>query len=66
MPTEARTAVLLPMPAPPRRMLVVVTRRIGDVLLTTPLIASLRAAWPGARLDALVFAGTGGVLAGLP
>jgi heptosyltransferase-3 len=66
MQTEARTAVLLPMPAPPRRVLVVVTRRIGDVLLTTPLIASLRAAWPGARLDALVFSGTGGVLAGLP
>lgn len=66
MPTEAATGVLLPMPAPPRRMLVVVTRRIGDVLLTTPLIASLRAAWPGARLDVLVFAGTSGVLAGLP
>ena len=57
---------LLWMPAPPRRMLVVVTRRIGDVLLTTPLIASLRGAWPQARLDVLVFAGTGGVLPGLP
>ena len=51
---------------PPARILVVATRRIGDVLLTTPLIASLRAAWPGARIDVLVFAGTGGVLDGVP
>ncbi|MCX7199858.1 MAG: glycosyltransferase family 9 protein [Proteobacteria bacterium] len=51
---------------PPSRILVVATRRIGDVLLTTPLIASIRAAWPDAVLDVLVFAGTGGVLAGLP
>ncbi len=51
---------------PPRRILVVATRRIGDVLLTTPLIRSLRRAWPEARLDALVFAGTEGILANNP
>lgn len=56
---------LLVLPRPPARILVVATRRIGDVLLATPLIASLHAAWPGARLDVLVFSGTGGVLAGL-
>ena len=50
----------------PRRVLVVVTRRIGDVLLATPLIRSLKQAWPEARIDALVFAGTQGVLAGNP
>ena len=50
----------------PRRVLVIVTRRIGDVLLATPLIRSLRRAWPTARLEALVFAGTEGVLAGNP
>ncbi len=50
----------------PRRILVVVTRRIGDVLLATPLIRSLKRAWPDARIDALVFAGTQGVLAGNP
>ncbi len=50
----------------PRRILVVATRRIGDVLLTTPLIRSLRRAWPEARLDALVFAGTEGILANNP
>lgn len=51
---------------PPKRILVVVTRRIGDVLLTTPLIRSLRRAWPKAVIDALVFAGTEGVLASNP
>lgn len=47
----------------PSSILVVITRRIGDVLLTTPMIRSLRLAWPEARIDALVFAGTEGVLA---
>lgn len=50
----------------PQCVLVIATRRIGDVLLTTPLIRSLRRAWPEARVDALVFAGTEGILAGNP
>ncbi len=50
----------------PQRILVVVTRRIGDVLLATPLIRSLKRTWPAARIDALVFAGTQGVLLGNP
>jgi heptosyltransferase-3 len=50
----------------PSSILVVITRRIGDVLLTTPMIRSLRLAWPDARIDALVFAGTEGVLANNP
>jgi len=45
-----------------KRILVVVTLRIGDVLLTTPLIRSLRHAWPQANITALVFAGTEGIL----
>lgn len=49
-----------------KSILVVVTRRIGDVLLTTPLIRSLRKAWPDAKIDILVFSGTEGVLAGNP
>ena len=48
---------------PPRSVLVVVTRRIGDVLLATPLIRSIRRAWPGAAIDVLVFDGTQGVIA---
>lgn len=50
----------------PRNVLVVCTRRIGDVLLTTPVLRSLRAAWPQARIDALVFSGTEGVLKANP
>ena len=51
---------------PPRTILVIVTRRIGDVLLTTPLIRSLKRAWPAAAIDVLVFAGTQDVLAANP
>lgn len=54
------------MNTPPRSILVVVTRRIGDVLLATPVIRSLRRHWPHAAIDALVFAGTEGVLAANP
>jgi len=46
------------------RVLIVALRRLGDVLLTTPLIRSVKRAWPAAAIDALVFAGTEGVLAG--
>src|ERR1041385_367802 len=48
------------------RVLVVALRRLGDVLLTTPLIRSLKRAWPDATIDVLVFAGTEGILAGNP
>ena len=51
---------------PPRRILLVCTQRIGDVLLMTPLLRSLRRAWPAARLEVLVLPGTEGVLAGNP
>jgi len=51
---------------PDARVLVVILRRLGDVLLTTPLIRSLKRAYPQATIDALVFARTEGVLAGNP
>jgi heptosyltransferase-3 len=50
----------------PDRVLVVIPRRIGDVLLATPLMRSLKRAWPQAQIDALVFRGTEGVLTANP
>ena len=50
----------------PRTLLVVITRRIGDVVLATPLIRSCKAAWPGCAVDVLVFRGTEAVLSGHP
>jgi heptosyltransferase III len=55
----------LELPARPR-ILVVALRRLGDVLLATPLIAAIRQAWPRATIDALVFDDTAGILAGNP
>jgi heptosyltransferase-3 len=46
------------------RILVIATRQIGDVLLTTPLVRAARERWPQARIDVLGLAGTLGMLAG--
>ena len=54
------------MATPPSRILVISLRRIGDLLLTTPLIHSVRRAWPEAQIDVLVFDGTTGIIAGNP
>jgi heptosyltransferase-3 len=54
------------MRTPPASVLVVVARRIGDVLLTTPLIRSVKRAWPDAAIDVLVFEGTQSALAANP
>jgi heptosyltransferase-3 len=61
-PVESSPLALPPQP----RILVVALRRLGDVLFATPLIASLRRAYPAARIEALVFADTAGMLAGNP
>lgn len=56
-----------PLPLPPSpRLLVICTRRLGDVLLATPLLRTLRHAWPSAELDVLVNPGSEVVLAGNP
>lgn len=39
---------------PPRRVLVIQTAFLGDVVLTTPLFRAVRRLWPDRRLDALV------------
>jgi heptosyltransferase-3 len=48
------------------RILVISLRRIGDLLLTTPLIRSLRRALPDSEIDVLVFANARGIVAGNP
>jgi heptosyltransferase-3 len=50
----------------PQTILVIALRYFGDVLLATPLIRSLRHAYPDAQIDALLFAGTEGMLEGNP
>lgn len=56
-----------PIELPPEpRILVVMLRRLGDVLLTTPLIRSVKRAFPGSSIEALVFAGTEAILSGNP
>jgi heptosyltransferase III len=47
-------------------ILVITLRRIGDTLLTTPLVRLLREKFPRATLDMLVFDGSQGVLSGNP
>jgi len=51
---------------PAQSILLISTRHIGDLLLTTPLLRSLRLAYPDARIDALVYNWTAGVLDGNP
>jgi heptosyltransferase-3 len=46
------------------RVLVINLKRLGDVLLATPAIHALRAAWPGGRITALVRSGCEAMLAG--
>lgn len=66
-PTPAPDARWLPeRPALRGRILVICTRRLGDVLLSTALLRSIRAAWPDCPLDVLTNAGSAIVLAGNP
>jgi heptosyltransferase-3 len=64
--TEHDMVALFSDTVPPRSILVICTGRIGDVLLGTPVVRSLKSHWPNAQIDILVFDGTGGVLEGNP
>jgi len=48
------------------KILLIATRQIGDVLLMTPLLRSLRQAYSHAIIDVLVYTHKGGMLAGNP
>jgi heptosyltransferase-3 len=50
----------------PSRILVISLRRLGDLLLTTPLIRSVRRAWPEAKIDVLAYRSSAGIIAGNP
>lgn len=51
---------------PADRILLIATRQIGDVLLCTPLLRSIRAGYPDAQIDVLVYSNKGGMLEGNP
>jgi len=51
---------------PANKILLIATRQIGDVLLVTPLLHSLRQAYPTAIIDVLVYENKGGMLIGNP
>ena len=51
---------------PPKKILIIKLRHIGDVLLSTPVLRALRDAFPDAQLTMLVNRGTEGVLAHHP
>lgn len=56
---------MTPAPRPPARVLLIQLRRLGDVLLTTPLLDDLHAAFPTARTDFLVGPAAAPLLEGL-
>ncbi len=54
----------LELPIKPERILVIIMRYLGDVLLTTPLISSIKEAYQAAEIDVLVFKNTAAMLDG--
>jgi heptosyltransferase-3 len=53
-------------PVAVKSALVVCPRRIGDVLFATPVVRSLKNAYPSAAIDMLVFDGTEGIVSANP
>ena len=54
------------MPLHPERILIVRTDRLGDVVLTLPVLSSLRRCFPAARLSVLLRRYTGAIVTGNP
>lgn len=61
-----KTLTMYSKKTPPKKVLLIATQQIGDVFLCTPLLKSMRAAWPDALIDVLVYRNTSAILAGNP
>jgi heptosyltransferase-3 len=59
-------ALATKMSSPPRRILIIKLRHHGDMLLTTPVITSLRQQYPDAEIDMLIYLETRDMLECLP
>lgn len=55
-----------PLPASPRRALVIAMRYLGDVLLATPIASTVKRLYPDCLVDMLVFRGSESILEGNP
>ncbi len=55
-----------PLSPNPNKILVIAMRYLGDVLLITPLLHSIRKAYPDAQLDVLVYRNSAAMLEGNP
>lgn len=55
-----------PLNIQPKRILVITLRYLGDTLLVTPLISSLKQAYPDTKIDVLLPASNAGMLEGNP
>ena len=53
-------------PVPPREIAIVMLTAVGDVVHVLPVVNSLRAAWPEARITWIVQPGPGGLVANHP
>ena len=66
MTSDARMPAYKPPNIQPKRILVITLRYLGDTLLITPLLSSLKRAYPGAEIDVLLPASNLGMLEGNP
>ena len=64
-PSQDKLPPELALPAKPR-ILVITLRRLGDVLMSTPLLRTIRRRWPEATLHTLLFAGSERIIKGNP
>lgn len=62
-PSQDKPWPELALPAKPK-ILVITLRRLGDVLMSTPLLRTIRRNWPDATLHTLLFAGSERIIKG--